>query len=413
MNLFSIFSILISLSAFAFTLNSKTIRLPNGIFMLWTGLFLSLVLIILGLISPEFTQEVKKSISGIDFSEFLLGVLLSFLLFAGSIHIRFSELKPIWRSILTFSTLGTLISTFLMGILLYYLGSLFHFTVSLPLALLFGALISPTDPIAVIGILRKAGIPKSTELKITGEALFNDGMAVVVFTSILGFAGSPGLDFRWTGFLIHFLWEAVGGLAMGWALGYLGFKIMHKMEDYSALVFISLSMVMGGYTLCHYLGFSGPLAMVVCGIYTGSQRRSARVIDKFKIFDGFWEVVDEVLNAILFMLLGLELVVIRIPLISLPMGLILAILLLLVRHLTLWLISYTFRLRKNQEPGVIGLMTWGGLRGGLSVAMALSIPRPLNHDILIPITYIIVLFSILVQGLSMEKVVKYLNKKNI
>ncbi len=409
MTIFILFSFLISLAAFISYLNIRFLKLPPGIALMLMGALISIGLALTGRTSPEFTNYIRQKLSAIDFSEFLLGILLSFLLFAGSLHVSYQQLKKSALSVLTFSTVGVLISTFLVGIGSYWLFMLFAVNIPFIHCLLFGALISPTDPIAVMSILKKVGISKSVEIKITGESLFNDGIGVVMFTTILEIIVNGSEHASISSVMLLFAREALGGILAGLVIGYIGYVLMKSIDHFQTEILISLSMVMGGYSLCHYLHVSGPLAMVVAGIFTGHKVLTEVMSDNTRDYlEKFWEVTDEILNSLLFMLIGLELVVLNFHIYYILLGLIIAICLIVFRYMSLWIPASLFRFKKTLEKNTLKIMTWGGLRGGISIALALSMPTTAYKEPLVIITYTVVLFSILVQGMTMEKVVKKL-----
>jgi CPA1 family monovalent cation:H+ antiporter len=410
MELFPLLSLLIVLSAGFSYLNFRYLKLPNAIGLMLVSLLFSLSIIGVSLFFPSLKINVEQLLSGIDFSELLLEVMLSFMLFAGAIHIKFKDLKAEKLSILLFSTLSVIISTFLVGYISFYILNLFHFEVSLIQCLLFGSLISPTDPIAVISILKSAGVPKSLETKIAGESLFNDGVAVVVFITILQLA-KPNAQLSVNEVLFFFGQEAIGGIIMGAFIGWLGYKLIASIDSYNVEVLITLAVVMGGYTLAHYTHVSGPLAMVVAGLITGNQGKRLGMSDTTAEYvDKFWELIDEILNALLFVLIGLELLVIKINYTLILVSSIIIIAALLIRYISVYVPSILIRLKEKITQKTILILTWGGLRGGISIALALSIPNELGKEIWVTITYIIVCFSILVQGLTIGKVVKKLKE---
>lgn len=410
MQLFLLFSVLITLAALFSYINVKFLKLPQGISLMLMGVLVSVGLISMGKLSSDFTQSIKEGLSTLDFSKFILGILLSFLLFAGSLHVKFGDIKSSTKSILSFATVGTLISLFLIGTTIFYLLPFFNIQVPYVMCLLFGALISPTDPIAVIGILGKGNLSKSIETKIVGESLFNDGIGVVVFTSLLGIAAQGIENVSASSILLLFAQEAIGGLLVGLAIGYVGFKLMKSIDNFQTEILISLAMVMGGYSLCDFLHVSGPLAMVVAGLLTGNKgRREAMSEITMDYLDKFWEVIESILNAILFMLIGLEIVIVTFEFSYFWIGLITALLLVVARYISLLIPAQLFGIRKMMEKRTLEIMTWGGLRGGISIALALSLPMAYHRDIFVPVTFIIVLFSILVQGFSMGQVIKYFN----
>ncbi len=374
------------------------------------GAVVALLVIVLGYFWTGFTVQVQEGLALIDFSDFLLGILLSFLLFAGSLHVNFDDLKSASRSIISFATLGTVISTLVVGFSFFHLMSLFGMPVPLIYCFMFGALISPTDPIAVMGILKKAKLSKSVETNIVGESLFNDGIGVVIFATILQIA-SVGIDnFGVAEIGLLFLQEAVGGIVFGFGIGFFGYRLMKSIDNFQTEILISLAMVMGGYSLCHAFHVSGPLAMVVAGIMTGNRGKRLAMSDITRDYLGkFWEVTDEILNAILFMLIGLEIVVVNFESRYIVIGLISAILLVASRFVALYIPSILFKFKKDIGGlATLKIMTWGGLRGGISIALALSLPANPYKEIIVSVTFVIVLFSILVQGFTIGRLIQKL-----
>jgi CPA1 family monovalent cation:H+ antiporter len=373
------------------------------------SLVASLLVIVIGLLYPTFFTETKRLLNTIDFHTALMKVMLSFLLFAGAIHVDLNMLKKESVAIFTFSTIGILISTFIVAVLFYFVTKAFGLPMDFIYCLLFGALISPTDPIAVLGILRKAKIPATLEMKISGESLFNDGIAVVIFITIYevitaGIQNISAGKIAWM-----FITQAGGGITFGVLLGYMGFWILRSIDNYVVEVLITIAIVMGGYLLADYLHISGPLAMVTAGIITGNKSRQESMSDITRDYiDKFWQMMDEVLNAILFLLVGFQMLVIPFNITMLWLGCVSIIIVLLARFISV-VIPITFlRYKKTFEKHAVLILTWGGLRGGLSVALALSLPDNMFSEVFVSVTYIIVLFSIIVQGLTIGRFAKKL-----
>jgi CPA1 family monovalent cation:H+ antiporter len=403
MNLFHLFSILIVLSAGFAYINFRVLKLPNAIGLMLVSLIFSFFILIMGYYFPAFKDNIALKMNSINFSELLLESMLSFMLFAGAIHIKFKDLNNEKLSILLFSTISVLISTFIIGFASYYLLNYMGIPVQLIHAMLFGALISPTDPIAVLSILKSAGVSKSLETKIAGESLFNDGVAVVVFITILKLA-KPGTDLNISSILLLFGQEAIGGLVLGIVVGYIGFKLIASIDNYQVEVLITLAIVMGGYTLAHYTHVSGPLAMVAAGLITGNHGKSLGMSDiTAEYVDKFWELIDEILNALLFVLIGLELLIIQTNQKIVFAAIIILFITLVTRYISVYIPSIAVRLKERINQKTILILTWGGLRGGISIALALSINPEYNKDIWVTITYVIVCFSILVQGMTIGK----------
>lgn len=401
--MFELFSIVIVLSAAFAYINYRYIKLPLTIGLMLLSLFLSIAVLLLGKTFPSVENYVLQNLKSLDFSKLLLEAMLSFMLFAGAIHIHFDDLKKEKFSIILFSTFSVILSTFLVGFATKFILTLFGIVVPFEQALLFGALISPTDPISVLAILKKAGVSKSLETKIAGESLFNDGVAVVVFLTILSVA-SGRETFTFSSSLVLFGKEAIGGLIFGALIGWVGFKLIKSIDHYQTEVLITLALVMGGYSLAQYLHISGPLAMVVSGLLIGNQGKELGMSDTTQEYiDKFWELIDEILNAILFVLIGLELLLFDFNSAILISGLILIVIILTIRFISVWIPSLIISLNEKITKNTLIVLTWGGLRGGISIALALSIPENLNKNIWVGITYIIVCFSILVQGLTIGK----------
>lgn len=411
MNTNEILSILIVLAAVFAYINHRWIKWPPTIGIMVLSLVCSVLLAAFGNSHSLLSDKAIELASSIDFREVLLNFMLSFLLFAGAIHIDAGKLNKERWPILILSTLGILISTFFVGGAVWLLFSLFHIAIPFIYCLLFGSLISPTDPIAVLAILKQAKIPSTLEVKISGESLFNDGVAVVVFITIFETARSGGGDISAVNVGMLFLREAVGGILFGLALGYIGFYAIRSIDDYKVEVLITLAMVMGGYFLADSLHISGPLAMVVAGIICGNKVKDEAMSDTSWDYLGkFWELIDEVLNAILFLLIGLEMLIIKISPVILLIGGICILVVLLARWLSVWFPMLLLRYKLNFEKNAVAILTWGGLRGGLSVALALSLGPQMHRDEFVLITYVIVIFSILVQGLTIGPFVKRLGR---
>ena len=404
MQSYEVFVIIICLAAIFSYVNHRFIKLSPTIGIMTLSLAISLILSLGARLFPKFSTPFISIVSSIDFQSLLMNVMLSFLLFAGSIHIDAASLKKERLPIIILSTIGILISTFLVGVMLHFLLIAFGMNIGYIYCFLFAALISPTDPIAVLAILKKAGIPKSLELKIAGESLFNDGVAVVVFITILEVA-QTGIDkLSMIDITTLFAREAGGGLAFGLLLGYAGFYAISSIDKYEVEVLISIALVMGGYQLAGIMHISGPLAMVVAGIIVGSKGRRSGISDVTRdYFNKFWELIDEILNALLFMLIGFEMLVVKLNTTILLIGIISIGVVLLARWISVALPVTMLRFKMTFEKNAIAILTWGGLRGGLSVALALSIPVNMYRDIFVTITYIIVVFSIVVQGLTIGK----------
>ncbi|MFQ5687611.1 MAG: cation:proton antiporter, partial [Candidatus Scalindua sp.] len=340
-----------------------------------------------------------------DFNKALMHGMLSFLLFSGALHVNLEDLARHKWIISILATFGVVMSTFIVGGSAWIVFWIVGMKIPFLYCLLFGSLIAPTDPIAVIGILKKAGVPKSLETKITGESLFNDGVAVVVFLVIMGIV-TEGHDVTAGHIILLFMEEAIGGMLFGLAIGWLAYRMLKSVDNYQVEVLLTLALVMGGYAFANAIHVSGPIAMVVAGIFIGNRGRLFAMSEKTREhLDSFWELMDEILNAVLFLLIGLEILVLTIKGNYLITGLIMIPVVLLARFISVGVPVTFMRLLRDFSPHAVKIMTWGGLRGGISVALALSIPNGPEREALLTVTYIIVIFSILVQGLTVERFV--------
>lgn len=373
------------------------------------SLLISLLIFLIGFVHPEVFLGITRLVSTIDFSTALMKVMLGFLLFAGAMHIDIHLLRRESAAIILFSTIGVLISTFVVGGLMYLVTGWFGLQIDFIYWLLFGALISPTDPIAVLGILKQANIPQTLEMKITGESLFNDGVGVVVFVTIYEIisVGTQQVSVPQIGLL--FLKEAGGGVLFGLLIGYIGFWALRSIDNYIVELLITLAIVMGGYLLADYLHVSGLLAVVVAGIVTGNKSMEEGMSDITRDYlKKFWEMVDEALNAILFLLIGFEMLIIHFNRALFGLGGIAILVVLLARFVSVAIPIALLKWAKPFEKNAIQILTWGGLRGGISVALALSLPKSAFSETFVSITYVVVLFSIIVQGLTIGTVARKL-----
>lgn len=403
-------ALLVTLTALFSYINHRFIKLPTTIGVMVLALVLSLILMSLGELGyAPVEQRAAAIIGGIDFNQVLMQGMLSLLLFAGALHVNLEELAQNKWPIGILATVGVVTSTFLVGIASWLvLNVLFGISISLLYCLLFGALISPTDPIAVLGILKSAKAPKSLEIKIAGESLFNDGIAVVVFAILLGLAVG-GEEVTFGGVALLFTEEALGGIVFGLAIGYVAYLLLKSIDSYDVEILITLALVLGGYALAIHLHVSGPIAMVVAGLMIGNHGRRLAMSDTTREhLDTFWELIDEILNAMLFVLIGLEMIILTFEHDHLLASLLVIPIVLLARLACVGVPVHVMRRRFGFtfSPHAIKIMTWGGLRGGISVALALSLPLGPERQIVLALTYIVVLFSILVQGLTVGKLIK-------
>jgi CPA1 family monovalent cation:H+ antiporter len=408
LGLFHIISILVVISAGFAIINFRILKYPVSIGLMIVSLVFSIVIIILDQIFPGMESILNRELMTLNFSELLLEGMLSFMLFAGAIHVSFDDLKSEKLPILLFSSLSVIISTILIGYISFYVLQLFGINVNILHTMLFGALISPTDPIAVMSILKTAKVSKSLETKIAGESLFNDGVAVVTFLAFLKMS-KPGAEIDALTILRLFGQEAFGGILLGIILGGIGFRLIKNIDNYQVVVMITLAMVMGGYTIADITNVSGPLAMVIAGVITGNKSKklgmsklTAEYVEKF------WELIDEILNAILFVLMGLQLLLIDFDLTVLLIAFISIFVCLFSRYVSVWIPSLLIRYKERISQKTLVILTWGGLRGGISIALALSILPEYNRELVVTVTYVVVCFTILVQGLTIGKLAKKL-----
>ncbi|WP_432797130.1 cation:proton antiporter [Poriferisphaera sp. WC338] len=451
MNLIELSAILITLVAIFGYLNAKILKLPATIGLMVLAMIFSVGLLVTGRFVPTVSDSVGTVLNEIDFNEALMHGMLGFLLFAGALHVNLNDLREQKWIIAVLATVGVLMTTGIVGGLMWWITGMLGLEVKFIYCLLFGSLIAPTDPIAVLAILKTLGVPKSLETKITGESLFNDGVGVVVFIAILGVAGLsahgakheaplaqpsnhetqvvndheqgasvsdhnnedtlPEVDLPGVGML--FLKEAGGGAVFGLVLGCVGYLMMRSLDEYKTEIMITLAMVTGGYVLCMKLHISGPIAMVVAGLFIGNQGRALAMSETTRAnLDLFWELVDEILNAVLFVLIGIEILVVAFTDTYVWAGLIAIPVVLLARFVSVGGAVQVIKVMRKKvfTNHAVKVMTWGGLRGGISVALALSLNQMLkatgdtgaiqNGELIVTMTYVVVVFSIVVQGLS-------------
>ncbi|MDP9127491.1 MAG: sodium:proton antiporter [Pseudomonadota bacterium] len=408
MTIFQTIAILLTIAALGAYINKKILKLPAAIGLMLFALAISLGALGLAGLGWIDLGPTSAFVAHIDFSGILLHGMLSFLLFAGAMHVDLGELKKYRALVAILATIGVALATFVTGTLVWMAAKALGFPFPYISALLFGALIAPTDPVAVISILSGGGMPKTLQVKIASESLLNDGVGVVTFLAILAFARNPQIS--GTGAVdiaLLLAWQGVGGFALGLALGWLTYQLLHTVDDYKVEVLLTLALAAGGYSLAEFVDVSAPIAMVVAGLVLGNHNDSFGLSPKVrKQLDMFWELLDEILNAILFMLIGLEMVVIPIQAPQLAAGLAAIIAVLIGRFVSVGLPVALMRLRYIFERGTIRLLTWGGLRGGISIAMALSLPPGDQKDLILNMTYMVVVFSVLFQGTTFRHVVR-------
>jgi len=400
MTFLQITSALIVLAGTFAAINAIFFRLPSAIGILIVSLLASLGLLGLDALLPglHLTAELQRMVVAFDFSDALLEGMLGLLLFAGALHVKFSDLKAHWGIVMLMATMGVCLSTLVAGI-----GFSWITGAPLLIALVFGALISPTDPVAVLGVLRAAKLPKSLETKIAGESLFNDGVGYVVFLVLVGLAfpaaGAHGASFGDAALL--FFREAFGGAVLGLALGWGTYRVMCEINDYSVEVLLTLALAFGGYQLALWLHVSAPIMAVCAGLLIGDEMTAHAMTQKTRDYvDAFWKLLDEILNAILFLMIGLEVFAIAFSIGAITAGLLAIGLSLLARWCAVIVPIMVLRPFRDFSQGIVPIMTWGGLKGGISVALALSLPESEFKPLILTVTYIVVLFSIIVQGLT-------------
>jgi CPA1 family monovalent cation:H+ antiporter len=412
MDLYYTLSILVVLSAIFSYINSRYLKLPPAIGIMLLSIITSVSLLALDQIYPAFSQSFSGLIASVDFPAMLMGAMLNFLLFAGAIHVSLQELHKQRLPILILSTLGVILSTFLVGSLMY--GLLLQLGLNVPYiqCLVFGALISPTDPLAVIAVLRKVKINKPLEAKIAGESLFNDGVSVLMFAVLLQLAQGGEVDITFRNIAGLFVQEMIGGLVIGLLLGYIGSQGIKRIHDYQVTVLITVAIVMGGYLVTRFLQISGPLTMAAAGLVIGNYGKATAMSTTDKDYlDKFWEMIDEILNAMLFLIIGLELLLIPNIHEDWLIGCFAILIVLVSRFLSIWLPLWIIPSIGRFDSKTMAVLVWGGLRGGVSIALALTIDPKLNQNLFLSATYYVVVFSIAVQGLSIGKLLEVLNRR--
>ncbi|MGB4100775.1 MAG: sodium:proton antiporter [Alphaproteobacteria bacterium] len=399
MTTFELIALLFTITALAGYINHRLVKLPNAIGLMAMALGLSLGIVALGKIGIFETEKVRELVLHIDFSNILMHGMLSFLLFAGALHVNVSELRKVRTMVTLLATGGVVLTVLITGSIVWVTAGWLGINLSYHYALLFGALIAPTDPIAVLGILKNANVSRKLYSKIGGESLFNDGTGIIVFLTLLGVATTTQEpNFLDISFLLGR--EVVGGLVLGFLTGWLTNRLINSIDEYKVEVLLTLALVTGGYALAEALHVSAPIALSVAGLVVGNHGRMEGMSEMTRErLDVFWELLDEILSAILFMLMGLQMILIDMSWAAIALGTMAIFATLLGRFLSVaTFINYMRLWRHHFDRGTITLMTWGGLRGGISIALALSLPPGQEKDLLLAITYIVVVFSIIVQG---------------
>jgi CPA1 family monovalent cation:H+ antiporter len=406
MGFFETASILLTLAALFSYVNCRFIRLPTTIGVMLMSLGVSLLIILLGSFGHPFRDHAAKLMAGIDFNQTLLHGMLAFLLFAGSLQLELADLGKEWDAIGVLSLAGTAISTLFVGSAIWWIFGRLGLGVPLIWCMLFGALISPTDPIAVLGIMRKVGAPKQLETQMSGESLFNDGVGVVIFITLLDVIVAQHAP-SWSSMLLMLSQQVIGGIVVGLACGILIYRLLLSVDNYQVEVLLTLALAAGGYTVAEALHVSAPIAVVVAGLFIGNRGRAfamSRTTEEH--LDMFWELLDEVLNVVLFLLIGLEVLVMPYDREYVLASLSAVGVVLLARWASVAGCVTVMRIWRHFNRGAVTVLTWGGLRGGLSVAMALSLPASHFRELIVVITYSVVVFSVFVQGLSSSRVIR-------
>jgi CPA1 family monovalent cation:H+ antiporter len=412
MDLFVVIALLVIVSAVFSYLNARFIKLPGTIGIVLLATIASIVILVLDKVDSSIADYLGTLAKNINFSKAVLNILLGFLLFSSSFNLDGRKLKREMRPVFVLSTLGVIISTAAFGALFYYVSPIFHIHMPLIYCLLFGALISPTDPVAVSAIIKNSKLPAHLETIISGESLFNDSIGLILFVIILEVArvGEEKIELAKVTMLI--IKEIIGGIVAGAVLGYLAHRLMHSVKDFQTIVLISLALVMGLSVLAVLLNFSIPLSVVTAGLFAGGQSINQDSKEKsHEALEKFWKLVDEILNTILFVMIGLQLV--NLPFVNnyWVTGSLSIALILLARWLSIMLPLTFLRRTLKVNYSNINIMTWAGLRGAISIALALSLPNTPYRHLILSGSYFIVIFSVIVQGLTLNAMINSASKK--
>lgn len=406
MSLFVVIALLVIISAAYSYINARFFKLPGTIGIITLAICVSVLILIINSVAPNSSRYLTELAKNIDFSSTVLNIMLGFLLFAGSFNLDGKKLKREMRPVFILSTIGVIISTFVFGTLFYFIAPVFHIRVPLIYCLLFGALVSPTDPVAVGAIIKGSKLPAHLATIIEGESLFNDGVGLVLFITLLEITQSGIKDINFGDAAILFVREVFGGIALGIVGGFMAYRLMRSITDFQTIVLVSLALVMGLSLVASYLHLSIPLAVVTAGLFTGN--RSINLDEKehsHQALERFWRLVDELLNTILFVMIGLQMV--NFPFLNnYWMTGTLAIVLILAARWCSIMLPLTF-LRHNLKVNYtsVKLLTWAGVRGGISIALALSLPHTKYRELILAGSYFVVIFSIIVQGLSLNRLI--------
>jgi CPA1 family monovalent cation:H+ antiporter len=399
-------SILITIAALCAWGNHRFIKLPAAIGVMSASLLLSLVAIGLGLVGAIDIAKVGSFVDLFDFQDLVLHGMLGLLLFAGSLSVNMQELRSHKAVVIGLASFGVLVGVAVTGVLFWWLLGLVGIQVPFVIALLFGAVVSPTDAVAVLGIMRKVGVSKSVELTLVGESLFNDGVGVVIFLALSSIAYGGAIDPG--GLAVTLVAEVFGGIALGALLGWGVYRVIKMADDYVVEILLTLALAMGGYSLAESVHVSAPICVVISGLIIGNQGREFAMSTKTREhLDSFWELVDELLNAVLFVLVGLEILTLSLSGQYVVAGVLAVAAMLASRAISVGLTVRGLKAASVVGPHAVKVLTWGGLRGAISVALALSLPDGEWRDLLVVCTYVVVLFSVLVQGITLPAVLRY------
>jgi|JYMV01.1.fsa_nt_gi CPA1 family monovalent cation:H+ antiporter len=408
-------SIILIITAIFGYINARYLKFVPGIGLMLIALVVSAVFILsdlTGLLSTSITNEVKHLVLSVDFNHLVMNGMLGVLLFAAAIHVEIDDLLEQKYIILSMATVGLVVSVFITSISIYYFAGFVGINLPYIYALLFGALISPTDPIAVLAIFRSVGAPKSQEIKLTGESLFNDGLSIVIFIVVLGVASGSMENPTVGGISMLLIQEVLGGIILGLITGYIACYMISKIDSYDVEILITLALVFGIYMAASHLHVSNPIAAVIAGLLLGNHGKRLAMSDKtIEHLDNFWHLIDEILNAILFVLLGFELIVVTLSIDGFILGVVAIVITLFARFIGVGILVNALKQIREFSPHAVKVLTWAGLRGGVSVALALSLPESEYRETILIMTYTVVVFSIVGQGLTLGRLIeKYKSK---
>lgn len=411
MTIFQTIALILSLAAAGAYFNRRIFRLPTTVGLMVFAQLLSLAAVGLNGMGLIELEHFSQFVSGIDFSNILLHGLLSFLLFAGALRVDFGELKKHKVTVTVLATVSVALSMLITGTLVWLAALGIGLNLPYIYALLFGALIAPTDPVAVLSSLKETSLSKSLRVKIGTESLLNDGLGVVLFLILLAMAIHPQLELGAPEIVLLMLWTGCGSIALGLALGWLACRLIDSIDDYNIEILLTLALAAGSYSLAEFIHVSAPITVVIAGLVIGNQGRIFGMSEKIRTYlNSFWELIDQIVNAVLFALIGIVMIVIPVNELSVTMGLMAIPAMLLGRYASVALPISIMSLRAKFEPGTVTLLTWGGLRGAISIALALSLPSGHEKNLILGMTYIVVVFSILVQGTTFRRVANAFSK---